>query len=265
MLHDFLLLLGFLILLFGIITLGFLIVPRPFRAHPAPSQAGEPAPFLPELPAPVRAHFAETIGENPQRIQTAVIWGRGRACIRGVWVPLRFKGWYRPGEAFYRRIEVTWFMRPVLRGSESYLEERGSYALGGRPERGERTDESELLELWTSAIWFPSYYVHDPRARWEPVDEVTARLVVPFGAGSETVLAHFDPLSRRMTHLTTRRYSSDAPEKEPWRVDLLAWQTYHGLLLPSQISVAWGESGSPWSYWNIDGVTFNVNVADQLG
>ena len=77
-------------------------------------------------------------------------------------------------------------------------------------------------------------------------------------------MAHFDPLNGRMTHLSALRYSEESEEKEPWRVDLLAWKNFHGLLIPDQIAVAWGESGSPWSFWNVDGIAYNVNVSDQL-
>ena len=37
-----------------------------------------------DLPAPVSRHFVEMFGETLPEMQTAVIWGRGRAKIRGV-------------------------------------------------------------------------------------------------------------------------------------------------------------------------------------
>ena len=254
-----------LLALIGLFTVGLVIPPRPFRAHPAPSHLGDPTPMRPELPEPVRRHFVETIGENPPVIATAVVWGRGRACIRGVWVPLRFKAWYRAGEAYYRRMEVTWFQRPVMRGIDSWFEGVGLFEMGEKMETGERVDQGQLLTLWSDMVWLPSVYVHNAQVQWLPVDEHTARLVIPYKDRSDTLHAHFDPTSGRMTHLSGLRYADELPEKEPWRIDLLGWKEINGLNIPYHTAVAWGETGSPWSYWTVDGIAFNVSVEEQLG
>jgi len=213
----------------------------------------------------VRRHFVQTIGENPPVIVTAVVWGRGRACIRGVWVPLRFQAWYRAGEAYYRRMEVTWFQRPVMRGSETWINGVGLFQMGEREESGERVDQGQLLTLWADMIWLPSIFVHNQQIRWLAVDDHTARLVIPYKDQTESIDVHFDPVSGRMTHLTALRFTDESPEKEPWRVDLLEWSEINGLTIPNHTDNAWGETGSPWSYWTVDGVSYNVNVDEHLG
>ena len=266
MLHNFLYVVLGLLALVALISIGFAIPPRPFRPHPAPSQPGEPQPLRPGLPEPVRRHFVETIGETPRTVKTAVVWGRGRRHIRGVWVPLRFKAWYRPGEAYTRRMEVTWFQRPVMRGRDAWKNGTGFYEMGDKVEQGEEIDQSQALAMWADAVWMPSLLVHESPIGWDPVDENMARLVIPDGrGGSQSLLAYFDPINGRMTHLSGKRYSISTGEQEPWRVDLLTWKQLNGLLIPDQTSVAWGESGSPLSYWSVDGVAYNVNVTDQLG
>lgn len=268
MLQTFFTILLILLGLLGVAMLGFVIPPRPFREHPAPSRPGEPAPFRPGLPEPVQRHFRDTLGDMPEQIHTALIWGRGKVNIRGVWLPMRFKAWYRPGDAFYRRLELTWFQRPVLRGQDAWINQQGVYEMGGRVERGEGIDEGQVLTLWADAVWMPSVFVHDARLRWEAVTEHTARLVLPFaskGQKAEDLLAHFDPLSGQMTHFTALRFSPNEEAKAPWRVDLMAWKKYQNFTIPCQIAIAWGESGSPVSYWDVDGIAYNVNVSDQLG
>lgn len=251
--------------LIGLFSLGLVIAPRPFRAHPAPARLGDPTPMQPGLPEPVRRHFVETIGEAPPAIASAVVWGRGRASIRGVWVPLRFKTWYRAGEAYSRRMEVTWFQRPVMRGIDSWIDGAGLFEMGEKVETGDRVDQGQLLTLWADMVWLPSVYVHNPHIRWLPVDDHTSRLVVPYKDAAESLDVHFDPLTRRMTHISALRFADDSPDKEPWRVDLLDWKEFNGLLIPYKTDVAWGQPGAPWAYWTVDGIAYNVDVNEQLG
>lgn len=264
MLQNFLVFLGIVLALVGVITLGFVIAPRPFRPHPVPSAPGEPRRMRADLPTSLRRHFSETVGETPQAITSAVLWGRGRANVRGIWLPMRFKVWYLPGQGFYRRMEVTWFQRPVLRGFERLVDGRGLQHMSSGEERGEHIDQSLTLALWAAAVWMPSTLVHDESLHWEAVDDDTARLVFPFHNATESLLFHFDPETHRMTHISGSRYSPEGHEKEPWRMDLMTWKTFHGLLIPCQVAVAWGESGAPSSYWTVEGIAYNVNVADQL-
>ncbi len=265
MLYDFLIILILLLGLSGVFTLGLVIPPRPYRKYPAPAQRGEPQPFLPGLPEPVHRHFVETIGERPPAIESAVVWGRGRACIRGVWVPFRFRGWYRAGQSFSRRVEVTWFQRPVLRGVDSWINGQGVFEMAGKVETGERVDLGEMLTMWADSVWMPSVFVHCPDIRWESVDDRTSRLVVPYKDGTGSLEAHFDPATGRMTQLTALRYSDDSADMEPWQVDLLEWKEINGFLVPVYIDIAWGLVGSPISYWRVDGIAYNVNVTEQLG
>lgn len=276
MLQYFLIALAILIALAGLAALGFAIPPRPFRPHPAPSRPGPLRPLPADLPEPVLRYLRQTAGESLPGIRTAVVWGRGRASIRGVWLPLRFKAWFRAGESYYRRIEITWYQRPVLRGVDYYIGGEGVVEVGGRERRGPRITQSQLLSLWAGSVLTPSALAFDPRIRWEPVDEVTARLIIPFGEQSESLLAHFDPETGLLTHLSGYRYTLPAPdedseapplpeEREHWRVDVLTWRDAGGMQIPCQMALAWGEAGSPWSYSTVEGVAYNVNVSDQLG
>jgi hypothetical protein len=219
----------------------------------------------PDLPEPVRRHFGETVGAVSPRLDTAVVWGRGRFQVRGVWIPHRYKTWYRAGDAYFRRIEGTFFTRPVMSGVDRYVHGQADFSLGERIGPDVEGNQSQALVLWAEMVWMPSVLVQNPRIRWEAVDEYSARLVVPVGSESESLIAHFDPLTGRMTHLEGARLRPESGEQEPWRMDLLAWKEFHGILLPEQISVAWGEGGSPWSYWTLDGVAYNVSVDDHLG
>ncbi len=268
-LTNFLLALAVLLMIVWIITLGLMIPPRRFPRQPMPSQPGAPTPAQPDLPEPVARHFERTLGKTPPQIQSAYICGAARVNVNGLWLPLRFRGWYIPGRAFYRSLQFTWFRRPVLRGEEFFIKGVGGFKLAGQSQPGEALDQGQNLSLWAAGVWMPSLFVHDARLRWQAVDAHSAKLMVPLGAGSDEMTAHFDPLTGYMTDLTALRFRrSDNPaepfEKIPWRVDLLEWGTYEGMELPTQIALAWGNSGSPWSYWWLEGLALNVPLPEQL-
>jgi hypothetical protein len=284
--HSFFYALISLLCLIGLITLGFHIVPRPFRPHAVLPKTASRQPFLNQLPEPVQKHFLATLGENPSQVQSAVVWGRGRVYIQGLWFPMRFKTWYRPGEAYARRMEITWFQRPVFRSWMRWVPK--SNAHDDAASHKAKDDPNRIFYLWSEAVWMPSVFVHSPLIQWEAVDSCTARITFPVPrdpqtADTESMDVHFDPLTGRMISLSAYREAPDplemlpdsvrmemGPEepaehtKEPWRVDLFEWKKVGECLLPTQIVIAMGESGSPTSYLTIDGVVYNVDVDDQL-
>ena len=71
-----------------------------------------------------------------------------------------------------------------------------------------------------------------------------------------------------MSGLPTRtwalRYQGASGEKVPWYAEILSWQTVDGYQLPRRVAVTWEADGAPWSYWDFDGVRWNVDVSQQL-
>jgi hypothetical protein len=293
-----------LLAIFGVAALGFGVLPKPYPPPAARSRPGELRPFDDDLPEPVRRHFAETLGgEAAAAVDTVLVWGRGRVCLSGVWMPLRFKSYYRPGRDSLRVFEVTWYGQTLLSGRERYQDGVGSIELGGRIEGGPGAAQANNLALWAEAAWFPVVLVtglgtqvvqgppesdwQERVPRWEPVDDSSARLIIPLRVGddlsTDQLTVHFDPLSGRMTHLSGLRARGEETG-EPWRVDLLAWEQVAGItgpvpddlpvnsiltgseavpgsaLLPVQIAVGWGESGAIGAYWTLEGVAYNVDI-----
>lgn len=256
--------------LLGLVALGTTLPARPYRPHHEPSRPGPPARFRPDLPPPVARHFHETLGQTPPRIHTAVVWGRARIHLRGLWLPARFKAWYRAGRDYFRAFEITFYTRPFLRGNDFWIDGQGLFEIGGEADVGREVNQDQVLSLWAQTVWMPSVFVHDPAIRWEPVDDLTARLVVPvpasgdLPASEDSLLAYFDPDTACMTHFSALRRRSAEGGKEHWRMDLLEWKRFEGLRIPCRVAVAWGETGSPWSYWNVEGVAYNVAVSEKL-
>ena len=195
-------------------------------------------------PEPVRRHFRVVFGERVPRIETAVVWGRAGLKIMGVWTPMRFKGYYAGGRGFRRDMEITWFGAPVLRGTDAYLDGKGSLEITGllnMSGRGENFDQDENLALWGEAPFTtPSALALDPRIRWEPIDATSARLIVPFREAEESLRVEFDPQTGLMRSMSGMRYRNQEETKSSWRGEFSDWRTIHGIKVPHRSVAALG-------------------------
>lgn len=215
-----------------------------------------------DLPAPVRRYLQVAVGEQIPRVESMVTWGRARANF-GLWMPLRFQLYHRPGRDFRRDMEVTWFGLPVLRAVDQYLNGVGMTGPVGNVESGARVDQGANLILWAEASLMPSLLATDERIRWEEIDATRARLIFPFGDQQDEMIFHFDPQTGLLTRTSALRYRS-AGEKEPWYAEIQSWQTVNGVKVPARVAVVWENDGQPWSYWDFEGLVWNVDIADVL-
>ena len=155
-----------LAVLFGlayILWFGLKILSRPFPPHAEPTRDAGTVAVPDGLPAPVCRHFAALFGGSVTRTDSAVIWGRGKVRTSGLWTPLRFRTHASAGVAFTRRAEITWFGIPIVRSVDSYIEGQGRLAASGIISRSMTGDEmglSQLMILWTEAVWTPVSYTH---------------------------------------------------------------------------------------------------------
>ncbi len=254
---------GSLAALVGIGWVGLRIPPKGFPPPAAKTQDRGSVRLPDNLPEPVYRHFKATLGDEVPKIESAVVWGR--ASIKtGLWMPLRFKAYYIPGQHFYRYMEITWFGLPMVKGTDSYLNGEGVMNIAGNISSGEKINQGQILALWAEAVWMPSAFVTDPRIRWEAIDEVSARLVVPFGEGEETLLVKFDPQTGLMTEMSALRYRGQEDKKTPWRVECMEWQKVGSVIIPTRSAVTWEDEGSPWSFWTIEGTEYNIDVSEKI-
>ncbi len=117
----------------------------------------------------------------------------------------------------------------------------------GVSEDNPKLDQGGNLGMWAEILqWLPAVLLTDPQARWEPVDDVTALLVVPFGSEQERFVVRFDPTSGRVQYSEVMRYKGGTGDKTLW------------------INGAWFDEGRPWAVWNVEDVVFNVDVDTSM-
>lgn len=177
---------------------------------------------------------------------------------------MRFQLYHRVGYDFRRDMQITWFGFPVLKALDQYVNGQGMTGLVGKADTGIRVDQGSNMILFAEAPLYPAIFVTDPRIRWEAIDDTSAQLFFPFGAEEDAMTVYFDPQTDLITKMTALRYFGANGEKEPWRVDFLSWQTVDGMTIPARSAITWEKQGKPWSYWDITGVAWNVDLSAVL-
>jgi hypothetical protein len=69
-----------------------------------------------------------------------------------------------------------------MRVNEHYVGGTGRMELPWGVDEGQQIDQGANLSMWAETlVSLPAALLTDPRVRWEPLDQATAVLVVPFG------------------------------------------------------------------------------------
>jgi hypothetical protein len=237
---------GMLAGLVGLGWAGLQIQPAPFPAVPQPPKPPETMPLPTGLPPPVERFYRATYGEQVPRITSAVISGRGTMRpFAGISFPARFRFMHEAGRTFRAYFELTVFGLPIMKVDEHYVD--GMFRQAGTPagvEEGEpKLNHSANGRMWAEwATWLPAMLLTDPQARWEPIDDTTALLVVPFGQEQEHLIVRFDPATDKLQYVEMMKYkhASDTA-KTLW------------------INAIW-FGDRPWAAFNIEDVTYNADV-----
>jgi len=215
------------------------------------------------VPAPVRRYYQVAFGDQVPRIESLTVYGRARAHF-GLWMPLRYRLVHRPGYAFERYMEVTWFGFPVLKAIDRYVDGKGKTGPMGKEAIGPEVDQGANMILWAEAPLMPSLWITDERLRWEAIDDTSARLIFPYEGTEDELIVHFDQETGLIRRMTALRYRDAESGKIPWHADFLAWQTVEGLQVPKQASILWEDQGKPWSYWDFEEYYWNVDISEYI-
>lgn len=225
----------------------------------------ETVPLPEDLPAPVDRFFRRIYGRRLPIITSAVVTGPATLRIRGITFPGRIRFTYEAGEGYHHYLEATFFGLPVMKVNEHYLEGKSRLELPFGVEEGPKVDQAANLGLWAESIWMAPVLVTDPRVCWEPVDEETALLVVPFGADEQRFVARFDPETGMLHILESMRYKGAESEKKTlWLNEALEWGEVEGYMVPTVGALTWFDEGTPWAVFNVEDVVYNVDVEDAI-
>lgn len=249
------------ILLGGLLWVGLQVQPRPLPGL-ALRPGGEERVALPDgLPPPVERFYRTLYGDEVPAVDSAIITGRGTMRINGITLQAAFRFSHVTGESYRHYIETTLFGARLLTVNESFVDGAGRLELPFGVVEGPQTDQGANLALWAEAVWMPSVWVTDPRVAWEPIDATSAKLLVPFGANTETFVVTFDTDTALLTRMESMRFKSeDVPNRTRWINEVLEWGEVDGRPTPLLTTVRWGDERSPWATLRTEALVYNADL-----
>lgn len=247
--------------------LGLQIKPRPFLPHPEKTPESKTMPLPSGLPAPVERFYRIVYGENIPLIETAVMKGRATISPFGVKLPARFVFVHNAGRDYRHYIEATWFGIPIMKVNEGYLDGESFFESPvGTYYDDPNTNQGANLAVWAEAGWFPSIWLTDPRVRWEPVDDYTVLLYVPFEDQEENFVVRFNPESGLIDTMEAMRFreAGEGKIKILWITRNELGRDIPGTKLSAVGSATWLDQGKPWAVFTLEEVNYNVGVSKYI-
>lgn len=247
------------------VVFGLRVAPAPFPAYAAASTPVETVPLPAGLPQPVEHYFRLLYGEQIPVYHSAVISGRGTIRFMGVTMPGRLRFTHISGQGYRHYMETAFFGLPVLKVNERYLDGRSRLELPfGVAENDPKVDSAANQGLWAETFIYPAFLLTDPRVRWEAVDQTTARMYVPFGAGEQEFSLTFDPQTGLLMRYDTLRYRDEKLGILHWWGDFSYRLSPEGRPQATGFAATWEDEGTPWLTTQVEDIRFNPDVSAYI-
>lgn len=240
---------------------GLQVDPQPLPAASVKPRETTTAALPAGLPASVERFYTELYGAQIPVVDTAVITGRGEMRISGITFRARWRFSHITGQDYRHYIELTAFGSRLMAVNEWFLNGDARLELPFGVSEGPNIDQGANLALWAEAVWMPSVWVTDFAVRWEPIDETSARLMVPFEGQEEAFVVQFNPDTGLLERMDSMRFKGNTDRQRTlWINEVLDWGEVDGHPVPLRTEITWGDEDSPWAHLHTESVIYNADL-----
>jgi hypothetical protein len=215
------------------------------------------------LPPPVQRWLRIARPELHARPTTIYLEGPARF-KRGrlPYLPLHIRIWNRLGHDRVSELELRVLGVTLLRGLDAYVDGRGLTRIGSQLSTGPEIDQGAFHVEFLETLLVPPAWPAD--IRWEPIDDDTARVVTPFGGGTEQAVVWFDPVSGLPASYTTDRYKRPGGPKVRWTASMASWRAFGALDYPTELVVRWSDEAQPWLRMRISTAALDPSISEPM-
>ncbi len=215
------------------------------------------------LPVPVSRYLDVALNGQPPTITTLLLEGKGHVCIGPLSrLPIDARMFHRLGADYTGLIRVRLGGLTVLPVIDAYVDGAGITKVGPAVSIGPEVDQGAFLGMWPAAVAYPSTWIDG--VEWEPLDEHTGRIRLPFGDSAEIVTVHFDPDTAYPVRFEADRYKGVSGRKVRWFGDSAEWHTVDGRPVPGVIRGWWQDEPRPWFELRVESARFDVPIGEAL-
>lgn len=153
-----------------------------------------------------------------------------------------------------------------MKVNEHFLDQKSRLALPfGIVENEPQVDEAANLGMWSETMMFPGVFLSTEGVRWEPINETTAKLVVPFKEGEDEFKVYFDSETGLIDIMEAMRWKNAGDqEKIRWQAQVKEWGEVDGWKMPVLFAAQWMDESTPWLMARIEDVAWNVDVSEYI-
>jgi hypothetical protein len=264
--NSFLIVLCIVVMVVFLIWLGLRMEAAPFLEFTQNTPSIKTIPLPANLPKPVGRYYRAVYGDQIPVITSAVLTGRATLSPFGsIALPSRFRFTHVAGKDYRHYIETTFLNIPFMKINERYIDGKARMELPFGTDEGDKLDQAANLGLWAETIWFPAVFLTTPRVKWQPVDDNTALLIVPFNETTDSFIVRFDPETGFVTWLESMRYKdSKSTVKILWINHTTEIANIDGKLSFKTGSITWMDDGKPWAFFTVENIVLNADVSTYI-
>jgi hypothetical protein len=119
--------------------------------------------------------------------------------------------------------------------------------------------------MWAEAPYTtPSVLVLDPRVRWEPIDETSAHLIVPFEDSEESLRVEFDFETGMMNEHVQHEVSGSRRDKDAVAGGVFRLENGSRDTGAHRVVGTWEDWEEPYVILDLEGTEYNVDLSERI-